>query len=404
MRKTIVVSGITLRKGGTLKILREALKYLSKMAESGEWRVVALVNRRELCDYPNIEYIEVPLKGWIGRLWYEYVTMHRISLDMNPVHLWLSMHDVTPRVKAERQAVYCQTSFPFYKWKWRDFRFDPKIPLFAMLTRYYYKAGVHKNNYLIVQQEWLRKGLSQMLNVGEEKFIVAPPVASYKNKNKNETLTLRNGTSSNENENKDEASTALRNGSTACYEDETQAQLATKTFLYVSTADCHKNFETLCEASRLLEEEIGKNKFHVILSIKGDENKYAKWLYSKWGNISSIKFYGFMAKQILYDFYTQSHCLVFPSNIETWGLPISEYMDANGGPMILSDLPYAHNTAKGSKCTAFFEQDNAYSLKEKMREVIEGTYKSFSAIPQDDKTNEPYAENWDKLFELLLNS
>ena len=85
--KTIVVSGITLRKGGTLKILRETLSYLSVMAESGEWRVVALVNRRELCDYPNIEYIEVPLKGWIGRLWYEYVTMYRISKEIGPVYL-----------------------------------------------------------------------------------------------------------------------------------------------------------------------------------------------------------------------------------------------------------------------------------------------------------------------------
>lgn len=378
--KTIVVSGITLRKGGTLKILREALAYLSGLASTGEWRVVALVNRRELCDFPNIEYIEVPLKGWIGRLWYEYVTMHRISLEMTPVHLWLSMHDVTPRVKAERQAVYCQTSFPFYKWKWRDFRFDPKIPMFAMLTRYYYRINVHKNKYLIVQQEWLREGLSKMLGVGKEKFIVAPP---------------RMGT-------RLSAPEELFNRKGCLIAASSCLSMATKTFLYVSTADCHKNFETLCRAAKMLEEEVGKGRFKVVLTVKGDENKYAQWLYAKWGSVDSIEFHGLMDKDTLYEHYRKADCFVFPSNIETWGLPITEFMDANDGPMILSDLDYAHNTAAGSSCTAFFEQDNAKDLKEKMKEVLAEELVSFKQIPSRIEMDEPFANGWQELFDLLL--
>lgn len=383
MRKTIVVSGITLRKGGTLTILRDTLNYLSGLAESGEWRIVALVNRRELCDYPNIEYIEVPLKGWIGRLWYEYVTMHRISKEIGPVYLWLSMHDVTPRVVAERQAVYCQTSFPFYNWKWRDFRFDPKIPMFAMLTRFYYKARVQHNRYLIVQQEWLRKGLSKMLGVNEDKFIVAPPNTSFKNENKNEDKNKQSAMS-------------LAEQQQGNNEDEK------KTFLYVSTADCHKNFETLCKASKILENKLGKGRFNVVLTVKGDENKYAQWLYKNWGDVDSIDFHGLMDKDTLYDYYKNSDCLVFPSNVETWGLPISEYMEMNGGPMIVSDLPYAHNTTKGAGKVAFFKPDNANDLAQKMEELIYGKQQSFRSVPEDVQIAEPYAHNWQELFELLL--
>ena len=69
-----------------------------------------------------------------------------------PVYLWLSLHDATPRVVAERRVVYCQTSFPFYKWSWRDFLFDYKIVLFALFTRWIYRINVHRNTYLIVQQ------------------------------------------------------------------------------------------------------------------------------------------------------------------------------------------------------------------------------------------------------------
>lgn len=377
--KTIVVSGITLRKGGTLKILRDALSLLSQLAEKKEYRIVALVNRRELCDFPNIEYIEVPLKGWLGRLWYEYVTMHRISKELGPVYLWLSMHDVTPRVQAERQAVYCQTSFPFYNWKWRDFRFDPKIPMFAMLTKFYYRARVKRNKYLIVQQEWLREGLSKMLKVNEEKFIVAPPETTYEKK----TGKVQRDTSRANNE--------------------AQGKPVTKSFLYVSTADCHKNFETLCEASRLLELELGKKRFRTVITAKGDENKYAKWLYDKWGDVDSVEFHGLMGKEELEEHYAKADCFVFPSNIETWGLPITEYMDTNGGPMILSDLAYARNTARGSNCTTFFKPDDANELKERMKEVLQENYVSYGPIAPAQGMKEPKADTWQELFDLLLN-
>lgn len=114
-RKTIVVSAVSLRKGGTLTILQDCLCYLSALAADGNYRVIALVHKRELADYPHIEYIEMPdvIKGWGRRLWCEYVTMYKLSQKIMPVYLWLSLHDATPRVVAERRVVYCQTSFPF---------------------------------------------------------------------------------------------------------------------------------------------------------------------------------------------------------------------------------------------------------------------------------------------------
>ena len=65
-KKTIVISAVNLRKGGTLTILRDCLQYLSQLVQESDYRVVALVHKRELCDYDGIEYIEMPdiIKGW----------------------------------------------------------------------------------------------------------------------------------------------------------------------------------------------------------------------------------------------------------------------------------------------------------------------------------------------------
>ena len=363
-RKTIVVSAVNLRKGGTLTILRDCLQFLSSQTE--EYRVVALVHKRELCDYPGVEYIEMPdiIKSWGRRLWCEYVTMNRISKELSPVYLWLSLHDTSPRVKAERQAVYCQTSFPFYQWSWRNFLFDYKIPLFACFTRFAYRINVYSNRFLIVQQEWLRKGLSKMLGVDREKFIVAPP------QRKMQTITPE------------------------------VIGRDVVTFFYASTPDCHKNFETLCEAARLLEQEVGTGKFKVVLTIKGDENRYSAWLKERWGAVRSIEFAGFMSKERLFGYYDMADCLVFPSKVETWGLPISEYMQT-GKPMLLADLPYAHETAAGGVKTAFFPATDAEALKTKMKMMIDGdmsAWKEIPAVNYEDLT----ALSWQSLFEILL--
>lgn len=367
MMKTIVVSAVTLRKGGTLTILRQCLAYLSDMAAEGSYRVVALVHRADLAHYPHIDYIEMPeiVGGWGKRLWCEYVTMHRISKQLAPVHLWLSLHDTTPWVQAERQAVYCQTSFPFLKSKWQDLYFDHKIMLFSLFTRFAYRINIHRNRYLIVQAEWLREGFSRMFGLPKERFIVATP-------DRNAPEAKADGTSTGD-----------------CY-----------TFLYASTPDCHKNFETICRASVLLENDLKDRRFKVIMTVSGKENRYAKWLHRRWGHVKSLDFAGFMSKEMLYEKYAQADCLIFPSRVETWGLPISEFAEF-GKPMLLADLPYAHETSAGSGQTAFFDPQRADLLKKQMKRLIEGDTSFLKEVPQQTIA-EPATHSWKDLFEILL--
>ncbi len=362
IQKHLVISAVNIRKGGTLTVLRDCLGYLSSCRE---YKVTALVHSRGLCDFPGIDYIEIPwsVKGWCRRLWCEYVTMAGISRRLGPVDLWLSLHDTTPRVHAARRAVYCHTSFPFMKIKAKDFRMDFKIPLFAMLTRFAYRINVHKNDFLIVQQDWFRKGLSDMLKFPEEKIIVAPPHF--------EVPQIKGDTS------------------------------GIPVFIYPATPDCHKNFETLCEASVILENRFGKDKFRTVITVSGDENRYAKWLYKRWGKVESIDFHGLMSKEELYDHYGKSACLVFPSRVETWGLPISEFLPS-GKPMIIADLPYAHETAAGAPSVAFFEASNPDNLASLMGEIVRKQYGRFSPVPPYRPAS-PAANGWKELFSVILS-
>ncbi|MCQ2168662.1 MAG: glycosyltransferase [Bacteroidales bacterium] len=339
-RKTMVVSAVNLRKGGTLTILRGCLEHLSReAAQRDELKVVALVHDRKLCGYPGIDYIEMPwcTRSWLHRLWAEYVTMYHISRSIArqegcKVWMWLSLHDTTPRVVAENQEVYCHTSFPFLKIRLRDWVMDPKIPIFALMGRIYFRINVKSNRSIIVQQKWYAQEMSRMLHLPLSFFRVIPPKVHF---------------------------SVAKPGQ--------PASDGVRTFFYASTPDCHKNFETLCEAARLLEREGGR--FRLILTIKGDENRYARWLYGRWGNVKSIDFRGFMGKAELYATYAGSDCFVFPSRVETWGLPISEYMQVHpGGNLLLADLPYAHETSGGK--AVFFPVCDPVALKNKMSALL----------------------------------
>ena len=51
--------------------------------------------------------------------------------------------------------------------------------------------------------------------------------------------------------------------------------------------------------------------------------------------------------------YAKADCLLFPSKLETWGIPISEFQQT-GKPMLVIDLPYAHETVGSYHAVSFF--------------------------------------------------
>lgn len=365
---TIVISAVNLRKGGTLTILRNCLEYLSELAQSGEYKVVALVHKKELAYYPGIEYVEMPwtIRSWFLRLWCEYVSMYRFSCKMDNIDLWFSLHDTTPRVKAKRRAVYCHNPFPFYRWKWKELLLNYRIVCFAWFSKYCYQINIHKNNSVLVQQEWIRQEFTKLFHLAPKDIVVSVPTKTHVE------------IPSEENVSKDDV----------------------YRFFYASYADIHKNFELLCQATELLEQEVGRGVFKVGITISGNENRYARRLYRKWGHVDSLHFTGFLTKTDLYSYYANTDCLVFPSRIETWGLPISEFAQS-GKPMLLADLPYAHETAAGSVQTGFFNPNDANDLKEQMKRLLMNDKSLLAKVPEREII-EPVAYTWKELFDKLL--
>ena len=364
----IVISAVNIIEGGALAILRECLESLSRWCNDS-LNIIAIVHDKKLCKFDNIEYIEIPWakRNWLNRLYCEYHYLkkldHKIKSD-----IWLSLHDTTPNIKARTRAVYCHNPSPFYKPKLSDIKYSLKEYLFSKFYKYLYQINIQKNTFVIVQQEWLRNEFSKLFKINVNNIIVAPP-----KQNSQITQVLK--------DNKPNSNI--------------------KVFFYPAYPRTFKNFEDICEACKVLSSR-GEHNYRVILTIDGSENKYARDIVNKYSHIKEISFQGLLKPKQVFDIYSKTDCLLFPSKLETWGLPISEFIQFKK-PMIIAELPYAHETSNGAQQVAFYEVSASQQLANLMFSVINDNLTAFVPNVQQ-KLQPPTAVNWEEVFSLLLEN
>lgn len=365
MRKTIVISAINFRNGGPLSILNDCLEYLD-ISLSHNYKIIALVHDKSIIvKTKNIEYIEFPksIKSYLYRIYYEYIYFNKLSKQFKP-HLWLSLHDMTPNVTATIQAVYCHNPAPFYKLSFKDIWLEPKFVLFNLFYKYLYSINIKKNDYVIVQQEWLRQKFISMFDIIN--VLVAHPEIKF-------TIEAKDP------QNNTNLPKIYR-------------------FFFPTIPRVFKNIEVIFEAVKHLNT---KNipHFEVLLTINGTENRYAKYLIEHYKNIKHIRFIGKQSRKEVYEIYATTDCLLFPSKLETWGMPLTEFQNYDH-PIIVSSLEYAHETINGFKKGKFFNPDDALELAQCMENAIRNEL--IFDKPESNTSRLPDTNNWHELFNLLL--
>lgn len=364
--KTIVLAGINLYEGGPLSVFKDFLEAMHSLGLLQDNNVVLFVHNKDLFKEYSREtkVIELPKsrKSYLYRLYYEYIYFNDFS-KRQKVDYWISLHDITPNVIAKHQYTYCHQPTPFYSPGKNDWRFSTKICLFSLFYKYLYGINIYKNEGVIVQQKWIREEFRKKYRINN--IIVAKPDIN---------MTLEK---------------AMINNS------KTNTTEHPYTFIYAAFPRSFKNFELICEACKFLGD---RYSYRVLLTIDGTENAYSKYIRECYASIKHIEWIGIKSRQEVFKIYSESDCMIFPSKLETWGLPISEYKQT-GKPIIMADLPYAHETIGDYKMTDFFNPDKAVALAGCMKNAIQGgDFKSHSSVP----VTEPYAENWLELCKLIF--
>lgn len=365
-KKTIVFSGINLFEGGPLSIYYDCLDAIVRSSILKICHIVAFVHKKELfIKYKDIvELIELPKsrENYLYRLYYEYCYFYKFS-KINNIDVWISLHDITPKVNARKLYTYCHNPSPFLKKDLKKIKYSWRVVAFSYFYRYLYRINIKSADAIIVQQDWMRQKFKQMYPVNE--VIVARPTnidsKGFECENNNNNASDR------------------------------------PSFIYPAYPRFFKNHEIILKACELLEKD-GYTDFEIWLTIDGSENKYSKLLKQKYEHLHTIKWYGLLTRDELFEKYRNSWYLIFPSTLETWGLPISEYKMTKR-PMFLAELPYAHETVGSYSQVVFFDIQNDQELANLIRRCLIGENIFYGS--KESRIDKPYFENWDELLQVI---
>jgi glycosyltransferase involved in cell wall biosynthesis len=366
--QTIVISATNLFLGGPLTVGRELVAALcaSERFQRGGLRVIVFCHRRRLYDeipaHENLEWVEKPhvRRNWLVRLFYEYCWFRLWSRRRN-IDLWISLQDLTPNVRAAHRVVYCHNPAPFHQGRTR-WLLDPRFEIFRLLYGFFYRINLEKNDYAVVQQQWMRDELERRYGRAKRTTIVAHPVPDSEDGPKPPPRL---------------AGAPLR-------------------ILYPVFPRSAKNHELLIAAMR----ELRDLPIELTLTFTGDETRYARMIRRMAEGLDKIRFTGFLSLADLEHEYERADALVFPSKLETWGLPLSEFRRF-GRPILAAGLPYAREALGGYPRSVFFDSQSSAELAGMLRGYWESGELPYETPPR--KVVPPFAADWTSLVSMLLD-
>ncbi|MCG2841191.1 glycosyltransferase [Sandaracinobacter sp. RS1-74] len=362
MKKRLIVNAVNLSSRGGRQILIDCLQALDRDM-GGEWHIKAYVHSRD--GLPKLNHVETEIirfrySNWLGRLWFELFELKSRERGQK-IDMLLSLQGSSARLRADQKIIYCHQNLPLAPMPWRTARKQPKIALQRMIYDLVYRFFIGKNNWIIIQQQWSRLCFSR--KYGIHKSIVSKPISENQPNSRFRGLAFQEK--------------CLR-------------------LLYPCGPYANKNIITLCEAVKLLV-QMGVD-LQATITISPGENAYSRNLAASVADYPQIFFAGLLDRPALNAAYKSHHLLVFPSLVESWGLPLSEGK-AHGIGIVAADLPYAHETIGDYDGVSFFPPEDSAALATLLHDIWTRTRSLGKSTASP--TPQPYARNWSELTSIL---
>ncbi|MGI8464316.1 glycosyltransferase [Pectobacterium punjabense] len=361
----IVISGVNLNEGGPLRIYSDFLDSLAKSSLDS----ICLVNDRSLFkkNYPdNIKFIEIswPKKNWLNRIFFEYIYSYFVCLKLKP-QMWVSLHDISPILPRNvSQFVYCHNPSPFYKPTLVDFKFAKKFFLFSIFYKYIYRFNIKSNTAVIFQQKWMSEEFKKNFHI-DNVITCRPENHIYELDEKKITKNYLYN----------------RSGKVK--------------FFFPTLPRTFKNIELIIESVELDPSIQEISEF--IITIDRSQGKYANYLIDRASKFDCFLFTGYLDRDNVESYYNNCDVVIFPSKLETWGLPITE-AKLKEKPIIVSDLPYAYETIGNYDNVVFIPVNEPEHLAKIIRCIFSGS-SVFNPIRRDYSSDILFG--WDMLLEKI---
>ncbi|PEM53790.1 glycosyltransferase [Bacillus wiedmannii] len=331
----IMVFDVPAESGGALSVLNEFHRDAMLCKDKSiNWFFV--ISKPELEETENIKILRFPWvkKSWFHRLYFDNFIANDLVKKYNIDKIFSLQNVTVPNTNVE-QILYIHNSLPFVEHKFK-FKENKHLWIYQNIIGRNIIRSAKKADKVIVQTEWMKKNCIEKIDVANKNINVVPP---------NINVEIKHYFKANE------------------------QSLAT--FFYPASGVDFKNHRIIVEACRKLKSKIKALEFKVYFTLIGNENKHISELYNevKMEGLP-IEFIGGLSREQVFNYYTKS-ILLFPSYIETFGLPMLE-AKLHKGVILASNCPFSHEILDGYENAYFFDPFNVGELLRLMEDVLEG--------------------------------
>lgn len=327
----IMVYDVAAESGGATSILNY---FYEKHKADAENHYYYMLSTYHLVETDNITVINVPdiKKGWGSRLLFDLFGVKKYLKEYK-IDCVLSLQNICIPFFKGSQIVYEHNALPFVEYRF-SLKEDKLMWVYQNVIGYLMLSSIKKADKVIVQTEWMKEEIAKRVPSARNKLDVEFP-----------EVMILNGFKYN--------------------------RIEKNIFFYPANGSKFKNHEVIIDACLVLKDQNIEN-YEVVFTLNGNESNNIKRLYQI-ANDSGlpVRWIGTLSREKVFELYEKS-ALLFPSYIETIGLPIYEALSIEA-PVILSDCKYARNVADGYKKAYFFDYKNKNQLAQYMKKYIENT-------------------------------
>jgi len=326
----ILVYDVAADSGGAVTVLKSFYEEFCRDLSNEYVLVLSVVK------LPEKDHIRVLNYPWIKksplhRLYFDHFTAHRLVKKYG-IDQVLSLQNIELPHAGVPQEVYEHNALPFAEYRfrpWEAFRpwFTQQV-LGRMMIR-----SIRRARKVMVQTNWMKDEIVRRCRICPEKVEVKfPPVQMPKTP-------------------------------PWCL------NLQKPAFFYPANAAAYKNHKTFLRACERLA-EMGYRNYEVIWTVTGEENDNIRRIRREIQEKElPVIFKGPMPRQALFELYASS-VLVFPSYIETVGLPLLEARSV-GAPVLAADCLYARDLVGDYEQAEFFNTFDDEKLARMMEKWLE---------------------------------
>lgn len=330
---TIMIYDVHASESGALAILDDLYKQIRIYSDkSVRWVFVVSTPDYEETKEITVRRFPWVKKNWGYRYYFDTVTTRKLLEEFKPDKVFSLQNKGIDFYKKE-QLVYLHLPFILTDHKFTIKADGKKLWAYQNVISKSIFKSLRNVDMTIVQTEWMKEALIKKAGVYAEKIVVQQP--------------------------------DIKCNSIKSYVD---CQENRKRIFYPATAFTYKNHMTLLKALNYATKK-GLKDYEVIFTIRPDENGYSQQLYEYvMSNKLNIRFNGPVSREKVFEMYAKS-ILVFPSYVESFGLPLLE-AKLSGTYIMASDTPFCHEILDGYDKAIFFKELDYKALGDLILERI----------------------------------